>query len=419
MKVEAQNMNLYTKSLKEKINKKLSKLMNPEVILLLIAFCDRSIFNFFILAISRVPIIGIIGGAIRPIVYGTLFLSIVTRRKMKIGKQEIEVFLFLIMAFLLTFIFYPENIPFIQERFQPIILKAFLFFILGLIVTLNRDKMNFLGEVSCLALLVNILYLVYAKNTGGLKDDNMSLAYDVLPNVLFIFNYAFDKRKFIPWIFAALSLLFSLSLGTRGPIVIICSFVIICLWRKNNFKTSKKIIMFTVIMGIIILFLNSSLYISSLEWLASILKNFGITTRTIDKLLSKQMISYVSGRDIIFKTALQKISERPILGYGLYGDWIWIGWNVHNIYLELLVHYGVILGPIVLIWSVFQILKAYIKTKNPCSKDMIALMVPFIFIRGIFSGEYLNYILMFTIGFCIKEYRRNKFCKKLKFNNYK
>ena len=410
-------MNLYIKSPKRAINKKLTQLMNPEVLLLLIAFCDRSIFNFFVLAVSRTPVIGFFGGAIRPIVYGSLFLLIIAKRKVTIGKQEIGIAFFLMMTFFITFIFYPENIPFIQERFPPIILKALLFFVLGLIVTINKDKMNLLGEVSCLALLVNILYLAYAMGTDSLKDDNMSIAYDVLPNVLFILNYAFNKKKLIPWLFAALSIFFSLSLGTRGPIVIICVFVISCLWRKSNLRTSRKIIMFIIFMIAISLFANSDLYISVLEWLASVFKNLGMTTRTIDKLLSNEMISYVSGRDVIFKTALQKIAERPFLGYGIYGDWVWNGWNVHNIYLELLVNYGVILGPVILIWCIFQIFKTYIKTRNSYAKDMIAVMVPFIFVRGIFGGEYLNYGLMFIIGFCIKEYRRSKYYKKEMYKN--
>jgi O-antigen ligase len=137
----------------------------------------------------------------------------------------------------------------------------------------------------------------------------------------------------------------------------------------------------------------------------------------LDIAINGTIASHLSGRDELYEVVIRKISERPYLGYGVYGEWPWIGWSAHNMALEMMAHYGVILGSILLLWLIVISLKSYIKTPNSISKEMILIWMCYVYVRGIFGGSYLQFGVFFMIGFCLREIRRiqnDYYCKDSK-----
>lgn len=170
----------------------------------------------------------------------------------------------------------------------------------------------------------------------------------------------------------------------------------------------KKAFIGSIIVGIGLLFTNSSLSILVLEFVKTQFEQFGLSTRVIDLAIGGKVISYTAGRDEIYGLAIQKIIERPIFGYGVYGEWPWLGWNIHNIYIELLIHYGLVLGVVLLIWMIHLVFKAYFITSNTYARDMILIWSCLVFVRGIFGGSYLQFPVFFLIGLCLQEIQRIK-----------
>ena len=157
---------------------------------------------------------------------------------------------------------------------------------------------------------------------------------------------------------------------------------------------------------IVLLFYNSPLYISFLAYIMDILERHGLSTRIIQFALDGTVVSYTSGRNELYDWALNRVLENPFVGYGIYGEWPWVGWSIHNMYLEILLHFGFVGGGILLFAIVSLVIRTYLKTKNEIAKDLILIWASFVFIRGIFGGSYLQFPMFFLLGFCIQELRR-------------
>ncbi|WP_146227093.1 MULTISPECIES: O-antigen ligase [unclassified Mesotoga] len=108
-----------------------------------------------------------------------------------------------------------------------------------------------------------------------------------------------------------------------------------------------------------------------------------------------------SGRDIVYRSALELIKQRPILGYGIFGMWDF-SYYPHNLFLEVLLQGGVIYLVIMLIvlflfaWKVTHLI-----SKDRRYKLLVVLfMYPFVMLM--FSGTYLStpqfwFVLVFVL----------------------
>ena len=194
-------------------------------------------------------------------------------------------------------------------------------------------------------------------------------------------------------------------MGSRGPVMIILAYIA----GKILFTNAKKWIKFAVVLSILlaaIVFLNASVYLSVLNSIRNVFNLIGLPTRVLDYAINGTILSHMSERDILFRIALQRIIERPLWGYGVYGEWAWLGWNVHNMYLEFLVHYGVLLGSLLVIWLVGFVISTYLKTSSVECRELILIYSCLVFVRGFFGGSYLNYNTLFLVAVCFNAKRR-------------
>ncbi len=380
----------------------------PQVLLVLLAFCEKNIVRYAILVFSMLPGIGFLSDLILPTLYVTLILFCMTR-KTRVGLAELIVPAFVISAILVTCAIYPENAKFITKpsQFWNTIFPCLRWFIVGLVVIPDKAMMELLGKVSCLSVLAEVAFLfLYMIPNGLIVSDDMNRAYQLLPNILLVFNYAFNSKKIIPWLISVGGLIYLLSLGTRGPFLILLIFVVIKLLQAGTVSSGKRGLL---VLGVAIfggLLSNQKLYTSFLESISRWLNQMGVSARIIDSMIEGTLISNTTGRDDLYDLALQKISERPILGYGVYGEWPWIQWNIHNMYLEILIHFGVVLGSALLIWAILLVARSYFQNQNRDAKDLILIFICFVFVRGFFGGSYLTFSTFFLIALCTKELRR-------------
>lgn len=380
------------------------------ILLVLLAFCEKNLVRYVRLVISMFPVVGIVGDFILPTLYiGLIILCL--KKKTKIGLPELIVPTFIVLAIVLTCAIYPQNTQYIidSNNFWNTIFPCLRWFIVGLAMIPDEKIMDLLGISSCLAILVETAFLLlYMIPNNLVVSDDMSRAYQLLPNIMLAFNYAFNKKKTAAWVFSCVGIVYLLSLGTRGPFLILLAYIAIKLIRINAVTTQRKVLLVLGIACVCGVVAIPGVYVGILKGISSFIAQLGLSTRVIDHMIEGTVISYVSGRDAIYEVALQKIAERPFLGYGVYGEWPWNGWNIHNMYIELLIHYGVVVGSLLLFWGVSLVGRAYFKTQNPHSKDMILIFSCFVFLRGLVGGSYLMFSVFFLVGFCIKELRRIK-----------
>lgn len=117
-----------------------------------------------------------------------------------------------------------------------------------------------------------------------------------------------------------------------------------------------------------------------------------------------------SSRNRIIEVLFEKISEKPVLGYGIAGDRTLVGGYSHNLAVELWVSFGIIIGTILLGVLFFICIKALIKSrKNNVDNMAILLLICCGLINLFLSGSYLSAPYLFLlIGLCISVIRKSK-----------
>jgi O-antigen ligase len=219
-------------------------------------------------------------------------------------------------------------------------------------------------------------------------------------------EYAFKRKKIVAIICSVIGITYALSMGTRGPIVIIFVFLVICVWIHLNISTNKKILMMLLLALIAVDFTVSPAYRQLLTSMKRFLARNGVSTRVVDYLISGEIVSVTSGRDVIYQDLFSKLNEKPFLGYGIYGEYpLGYAAGAHNIYLEVMFHFGYPMGILLLISFVVIYIKALKKTKGKLVQSWLLLFGCMVFVKGIFGGSYLDSSVFFLLGLCLREIR--------------
>lgn len=383
---------------------------DPRTWLVLLAVTERSIFRYMMLALTMVTGIEGIGVFVMHVAYVVL-IAICMKRGSKFRFGDVLILLFVVLSILLTWLIYPDNIEkymFGEGQFWPTVFPLFRFFIVGLFLIPNKETVDSMGIISCFAIVAETMFvMLILRGSEEQSSDDMSRAYFALMNVLFAINYAFDKRKLLGLVCAIIGTLFLLSMGSRGPIMIVLSFIAAKVFQLSANKRQSYVVLITLLL--LMWFVNSDLWNAFLLLLRDFISTLGLSTRIIDFTIEGETLTYYSERDEIFATVWQKIKENPITGYGVYGEWQFVGWFAHNVYLEILCHYGVILGGIIILWLFYITLKAFFKTNNATVRSLVLLFACQFFVRGIFGGSFFSLEAFFLIGFCMQILHKSNF----------
>lgn len=383
---------------------------DPRTWLLLLAITEKNIFRYLMLVLTMATGIDGIGDLVLHASYIVL-IALCILRGSRFRSGDIFIMFSVVMAILLTWIIYPVNIErymFGEGQFWPVVFPLFRYFIVGLFFIPNDETVSLMGKVSCLAIFVESLFVYFILRGSDLQsNDDMSRAYFILLNVLLVINYAFDKKTLMGIVFTVVGLLFLASMGTRGPVIISLAFIA----GKIVLTSLNKGHGYIAIVAIIALiwFVNSDSWNAFLLFTKSIIEDLGLSTRVIDLAIQDETLTYMSERDEIADLVISKIKERPLTGWGVYGEWQFNGWSAHNMYLELLDHYGVIVGGLIIIWILFINVKAFLSTKNASVRGLVLLFACFCLVRGVFGGGFLTSATFLMIGYCLQVCRKTNF----------
>ena len=385
-------------------------------ILVLIAFSYNSIMVYFSAVFARLPIINVIGYEILPLFVS--FFAIICFVAGYFRCVKISDFLF-ILLFLLTilfsYLFHPEtNDYFTQSNLRPIYVETIPFFLIAVCFRCNQSILKRLTYFSFVAIILNLLYMfLFVGLTSEEGEYYMGQAYILLPHVMFAINGIFDQtiihKRIVPILFSLLGVFFLVAMGTRGPLLIAVVYFVIKIFLAIDKRKPKTIVMFTAFAIALCGIIASGYYLVLFENLSNTLSRYGMSTRIIDMLLENEYLSHTSGRDRIFKLLLQKISEKPILGYGIFGE-EQFGVLAHNIALEIIMYYGIPIGATIIIAYIVTALRAYFKSNNKYAKDLILLFFVMTVVRAPFGGSHLSYYFFFLLGLSISTLRKQKMC---------
>ena len=207
---------------------------------------------------------------------------------------------------------------------------------------------------------------------------NLSLGYSVLIFVLVFLHSALEKRKVSDWIGAIIGISIILIGGSRGPFLDIAIFLVLYVLLKISNSRKKVLLITTIILLAIALWIFFPLIIT---FMVQILNKFNVSSRFLIKLLNGS-IADDSGRGKIWAVAIEMIKKNP-LGYGAMGsrhvikDLIYVA-HPHQIFLEILIDFGVIVGTVIIVWLVVSSIKIFMMKDLDEWKDVFLIF----FARG-------------------------------------
>ena len=307
---------------------------------------------------------------------------VIKRSKLKlIGSYSVSVF-----VFLLHYLMFPENSLYMRELTFP-----FFFMCLPVLVySMSIQNWNILKLYMKKASFIVFLFgailggLVFAgKVTIGTYS--MSLSYYMLLPMLIYLDELFDQPSLKACLFSLVALLIILALGSRGAILCMAIFIFLKMVKSLSKLTYTKLLLnLTFFAAIIVTFI----YLDSiLQYINNLLLNFGINSRTIALFLMDSV--HLSGRDSIYQKIIEAILNNPLLGIGVAGDRLIMGGGyTHNLILEVLANFGVIIGSSLLIVLLLLIVRNLL-TKDNETYNMIIIWLSLGFVPLMVSGSYL------------------------------
>ena len=228
------------------------------------------------------------------------------------------------------------------------------------------------------------------------QPEYMSFSYNLLLGTTFSTIYFFEKRKVLPLIAAIIGVLLIFFVGARGPLACYL-FGVGVYYLMSKASTTKKLFLIFLFLsvGVIVIVLWEQMLLT----LKSFVDSLGISSRTIDLLLSGE-ISSTSGRGEI----QQKIIEGfTLFGRGLYGDRV-VGENhySHNLIIELISQWGFLLGTMIVVALGVLFIRGF-RTKNNSLRLIILVFFSTSVIKLMLSESYLAHNAAFfaLIAACV------------------
>lgn len=320
----------------------------------------------------------------------------------KIVKLDALILIALVaMIFIITILIFPEYKSVYFDENNSIFQKVFTFRSGVFAYLFFRMEENPKRILSMLKKVSIILFFYHSLRIKDVLDDglweitlfdgsiahmryNMSFGYDMIFWVIILFYFFLTEKKILFGLLSLAGLIQVFLWGSRGALVSFLLFVIFYLtFGDRKLFTVKKALLITLLSMIFLSLLNNNILIK----LQSFINSLGINSRTLDSIISGE-ITNDNGREFIQNTVLAFINNSPLVGYGAYSDRYWVGHYSHNIFLELLMTFGIPLGGMLIILFLIMVTFMLIKCKNIHWKSLFIIFLSISMGRLFFSSSF-------------------------------
>lgn len=304
---------------------------------------------------------------------GLCFLSLHRMSTKEFGRM---LFILMLAFFIygINFLLYPIARDNLIEHAPKVFGVSILVFAITLEIKWGERLLKLLTIGSYMIAVSAIYFLMAIRFLGesGL-DSNYSLALSnflILPICLLGYEFC-KKRSIISFLFTILLVGIAFLYGSRSFILSIVLFGVMYYYyiinKGKNTRNLVLICLFSIIaVTVLVLFWDSVQ-----GFLLYLYDALHIESRTIHMLLTNPF--YTSGRNIIIEEIIvPAIKEHPIIGTGMLGVT-----GAHNIFWELLVSHGLILGSIIVLLLMRIVLRKLQGLKHEVEWSQILFMVFF------------------------------------------
>jgi len=342
------------------------------------------------------------------LIVGMLFLKNLNTVLKRIGKLFIGTYAIFAFIFLINMLMFTENMEYIIDA-------SFWFFLICLPLSLYyiaiKNKGIFLDMLIKSAYYQIALAILFF-TISIFKDPayDMVYSYLIMVPIIILLYKNYNKLSILDSILILIGLFSIVAIGSRGPIlsIILFSTTLIFVYSFQNRNKLKTIII--SFLGFVTVTLGFVYFKELLYRVNILLINFGINSRTMYSLMNSNL-DFLSGRGYIYELTVQKIFEKPIIGYGLAGDRIFLnGTYPHNIFLEVLSQFGIIIGFTIIIIFIFYWINGVLLNRNKEERDIAILFFGIGLVQLFISGSYIsssNFWLFMAICISSVHFKKN------------
>lgn len=383
-------------------------------IMLVLIWTRYTVLIFVLQIISSLPIIGTLKPMVYPAVIAVLAVLAFPWIAKRVRGTEIMFYIVALLLILTTMLFSETSAVYIKKHLNNMLTVVLPMIFVGVCYDHNRHK-NVIFYASLVGVITMFAYQLYKLSSGRvLATDNMDSAYKVLPSVMYLLYYAFEKGKMRYTLCAIMAVVSVLIYGTRGPALCILAFLAICIWINIGKIKQPVTRVFVLVITVVLLYLmmSSDVTIRVATKLSEQFTKWGFSSRIFDFFIEGE-IADSNGRDILLTRSFELIRENPVLGCGLMGERARVGNYPHNLFVEMWCQYGVFLGTLLSAALIWIPVKALIQSKKDQSQFLFLMaMICMVFVKLFLSGSYLHETqLFFLIGISLsvsRKYRKQR-----------
>ena len=332
----------------------------------------------------------------------------------RVKPDVIGLIVFFVISYIITYYAYPQNRIFLNMININLFYLVTAFAIIRSQLISNKDvsrwAIKFSAFASIWVMLIGTIYMEVISY--------MDLSNSLSVSAAFLLYSGFVRKKKINLILGYFSLAYITVFGARGAIFsLIILILIIFIERK---LTIKKILI--TIVTSVLLTINIFFYRNILSYIIIYIERLGFNSRTLYKVLNLETFTS-SSRNKIYIYLLDVIKNNWVKGVGLVGDRYYLpfafeGNNAtyaHNIFLEIALDYGIIIGGLIILWLLYTVAKYYIFNKNIIYDEKIFISVLFTvsFLQLMVSRSYLTEINLYIFLALVINEKVKKFKKKV------
>ena len=346
------------------------------------------------------------------ILLGTTILLLFYSLTFNYRKKDFVSIKFIYFAIIIEIIFIGNTFFFKNELSFTINYNIVLYCIITVYLFSKVEDFNVvLKYYSFFSIIAFVLFSFDPFNDYGIFSSYMGFGYSlILPCYLglYIIRKRFHIKYFI--LLEIFCVFEAIIYSNRGVIISIIIFNLIyeLFVNKNSFKKFIKIVTASTIA--LIVFLNLKLIVDYLYSYLIARNQSSYSLLSIKGYLDNKNVSnLLSGRDVIWENSIYTFNKNPILGNGIGYFESKFNTYTHNIFLDILISFG-LLGFIILSITLAISFYKIIKTQDPSQK--LFLMMAFIlsFPKLLLSTTYYSEFYIWIILFytLISQTEKNK-----------
>lgn len=387
----------------------------PYRILLALLWTQYTVLNLVSAIIGRLPVVGVLSDLFIPVCIIFAILASLPWFVKYIRGIDILFYVGMGLLVLFTMIVFPLTTEYLEADWWRILIMAAPFYIVGVSFSYKICSRD-LFWCSVVGVAVIFIYRLYLVGAGKApENDDMDAAYKLLPSVMYLIYYAYNKKQKKYWAVALVSSVFMTIFGTRGPILCILIYIIaLMMYGVIKERSVKKMIVLTgIIIVVISVFSQEDIFLRISVKMSDALTRMGFSSRIFDYYLAGEAATS-KGRELLAEQAVEAIIRNPLFGYGFTGDRYLFGIYVHNIVLEMLCHYGVVLGSVIIVALACIMILAFIKCfKSKRMFTFVLMIASMMLVKLMLSGSYSTEpYFYFMLGLFVNVIRNYKYTSK-------